>query len=260
MSRGTAIAIAVLLAVLAVTAGVYAYQTQRAAQLAEVARAEAEERVEREARRVERDRERIADESAKFLPQGLGEIALAMERPALRKVRPEARLSLTAQETGMQWLEETLENGAKVLYGFDQKSDRLVEVQILSTLSDPDVLGEHLRRLHERLGQPSGVVDCPTPGSVPTRRFVWVASQLTFSDVLVIYGRSISLTMKLEPNARAASALENAACRPVTGEALGRMPAASPEQLDRARAGGGRGAVPGSTAPLARPELPAAYR
>lgn len=261
MSSGTRIAIGFLLAALVGTGVVWWRQRAQEASLAEAARAEAEARQERAARRAVRDRERIVEESKGFLPEGLG-VALTMTRAELEAARPGARPTAAARETGMSWLQEQLENGAEVRYGIDDEGERLVEVQILSSVPDPDVLGEHLRRLNLRHGRPTGVVDCPTPGAVPTRRFLWVGEHLTLSDVLVVLGRSISITMKLEPKARAAAALRQAACQAVSGEALARMPVATPEQIQRALASmkGGAAAVPGARRPVDRPELPAAYR
>jgi len=261
MSRRSLVASIVLLTALVATVGVYMFRRAQDARVAEEARAAVAARAEREERRAARDRERVAAESRELRPPGVDGVVLAMTREALEKARPKTIPSRRAQDDDKTWLEETLANGAKVLYAFDGESERLLRMQILSAVpvGEGDVLQRHLEGLGERLGQPSGMYDCPDTGGAPTRQFVWGRRHVALRSVLLFYGDRVSITLDLAPIPLMQASLVNASCQPLTREDLADVPQADAAAIQRARKAA-EGQAPPRRMRVPEPEPPPAFQ
>lgn len=214
---------------------------------------DAEERAEEEAvaarreARMQQAEERVGRlmaESRELMPEVVEGSALGMQLDEVRAARaPRITQSSAGRGGPLTMYEERLANGGQVMYGFDPQSQRLVQVQVLSLLPTVDAIAPHLAAMNERYGPPTGVWDCPTTGGVPTRRFTWRRSYTTVSDVFLIYGERVSLTLYIATSEQIGQSLQMARCVPVARERIGEFPIATPEQMQQAaqssRPGGG---------------------
>lgn len=262
MSRRSILASVVLVAVLLATGAAFLWKRAEDERRAAAARERMEAQQARDARRASRDRERIAEESDVLLPNALSGVALAATREEVEAARPGVIPSPRATDPDRSWYQESLENGAKVLYAFDDASERLVEVQVLGVVPpDGQALRRHLQGLGARLGAPNGVFDCDGgTSSAPTRQIVWTRRHVGLRNVLLAYGDRLSVTQTLMPLAQMEVSMRAAGCRPVGKEGAASLPTASPEHIARAqdRASSPRAGRPQRPPP--RAELPAAYR
>jgi hypothetical protein len=196
-------------------------------------RAAAEARHRREREEAQRRlAERLVADSRAMLPPVLGGLALGAHETEVAEVRRASARSATKREPGLYFREERLENGAQAVYGFDEVSGRLYQVQVLSMLPRTDALRAHLEAMHEAYGPPAAIVDCPDTEGVPTRRFVWRKGTVTLMDIVLIYRGTVSVTYYLAPHERAAASLARARCAPVRSPAdLAEFPVATDEQM-----------------------------
>lgn len=212
--------------------GVWIDEEARAAEEVRVARREAREREEEQRLR------RLVRESGELMPEVVQGVALGMGMDEVRRVRG-ARMVPSGQRSGsLTMFEERLHNGGQVMYGFDLSAQRLVQVQLLSLLPTVDAISPHLAAMHERYGTPTGIWDCPTTGGVPTRRFTWRRSETTVSDVFLIYGDRVSITLYVATSDEMGRSLQMASCTPVTRARLAEFPIASAEQMEEAARSG----------------------
>jgi hypothetical protein len=226
---------AVAVAVLAVVAGGWwVWREEQRAETtarAQAAQAAAEEREQAREERLERLRE----ESGALMPEVLEGLYLGMPLSEARRLRPAMAPNPTAEdpaEPHLTVLGERLENGGRAVYAFERESQRLQRVQILSLLPDVRAIAPHLTAMNERYGSPTGVWNCPNTGGVPTRRFTWRHGNTTVSDVFLVYGGRVSVTLYVAPTPVIGLSLRRAGCRPVQSrDELERFPQASPDQL-----------------------------
>jgi hypothetical protein len=196
-----------------------------------------EERRHAQRERAEAWLARLTEESAALMPEPLRGIALGMSLDEVRRARARRLIPSTQRgETTLLVFEEQLSNGGRVMYGFDPTSQRLVQVQVLSLLPTLDAIAPHLRAMHERYGRPTGIWDCPSTGGVPTRRFTWRGSTTTVSDVFLVYGNRVSLTLYIATSDQIGRSLAMAHCEPVPPHRIDAFPIATPEQIRRAAA------------------------
>lgn len=204
------------------------------------ARAREEARVARREARGREEQQRLArliEESRELMPEVVSGVALGMSLDEVRQARG-PRMAPSGQRGGpLAMFEERLGNGGQVMYGFEPGAGRLVQVQVLSLLPTVDAIAPHLAAMHERYGTPTGIWDCPTTGGVPTRRFTWRRSETTVSDVFLIYGDRVSITLYIATSDQIGRSLQMASCTPVTREGLAEFPIASPEQMQEAARG-----------------------
>jgi hypothetical protein len=236
-SRGWLAFFGVLLALAGVVLGWNAWNDAQT-------RAETEAREARQEARLRQDEERVLrliEESRLRMPDIIEGVALGMTLGEIRSARAPritpARGASSAQQGELLMYEERLPNGGQVMYGFDRPSQRLVQVQLLSLLPTPEAVAPHLAAMTERYGTPDGIWDCPTTGGVPTRRFTWRGSQVTVSDVFLIYGERVSVTLYIATTEQIGRSLRMASCRPVPAERIGEFPVASAEQMQQAQGG-----------------------
>lgn len=202
--------------------------------------AETEAAAERVAAREERH-ERILEESRGLMPEMLEGVALGMPLDQVRDARGGQMMRSGREQLDLTMYEERLRNGGQVMYGFTSGDEpRLVQVQVLSLLPTHDAIVPHLEAMNVRYGRPSGVWDCPTTGGVPTRRFTWRGSHVTVSDVFLLYGERVSLTLYIATTDQIGRSLRTASCIPVPAERIQSFPVATPEQMQAAQAGGAR--------------------
>ncbi len=194
--------------------------------------AEAEARRERrEARHEERREEgldqlrELREESAELIPDLLEGVALGMSVEEVRAIR-HTRMSPDSRsgEEGIEQWHERLPNGGEVMYGFDERLGLLLQVQVLSILPDTSAIAPHLRAMNEMYGVPTGIWDCPHTGDVPTRRFTWRQAETAVSDIFLIAGGRVSLTLYITTADRTAFSLARAGCQPVPPEAIDTFP------------------------------------
>lgn len=195
----------------------------------EAARARARERWR--AQSEERLR-RLREESARMMPDVLEGIALGMTLDEVRTRRGRALVPSPPQgDRELAMHVEHLENGGRVVYGFSRGAQRLVQVQVLSLLPTHDAIAPHLVAMNERYGRPTGIWDCPMTGDVPTRRFTWRGSTTTVSDVFLLYGERVSVTLYIATSEQIGRSLAMAGCTPVPAERVHTFPVASPERI-----------------------------
>jgi hypothetical protein len=193
--------------------------------------ADARHRREREAAQL-RLAEQLVAESRAMLPPQLGGLALGAHETEVAAARRASARSATKREPGLYFREERLDNGAQAVYGFDEQSRRLYQVQVLSMLPRPEALRPHLEAMSRTYGPPSAIVDCPDTEGVPTRRFVWRKGTVTLMDIVLVYRGNVSVTYYLAPHERAAASLARARCAPVRTEAqLAEFPIATDAQM-----------------------------
>jgi hypothetical protein len=196
--------------------------------------ASAVHRMREQRKRREREEQRtLRERSAGLMPAEVSGVALAMTLGEVRRARPAmqaaARRPLGPDEPELVLYEEQLPNGARVVYGFDVATVRLERVQLLSLLPDTNAIAPHLRAMNDHYGRPTGMWDCPNTGGVPTRRFTWRHGPTTISDVFLIYGGRVSVTLYIASTEVIGRSLMRGACRPLTD--LEHFPVASPEDI-----------------------------
>lgn len=191
----------------------------------------------REARRAEgREALReLREESATLMPTLLEGIALGSSLEEVRALRGAAMIpdDRPAEEGIQQW-HERLPNGGEVMYGFEQRLGLLLQVQVLSPLPDVNAIAPHLAAMNEAYGSPTGIWDCPRTGDVPTRRFTWRRAETAVSDIFLIVGERVSLTLYITTSDRTGHSLARAGCTPITPDALDVFPVADHVPTDDA--------------------------
>lgn len=227
MSRETLVALGV--ALLAVLGGGYVWSVWTES-------AEEERRVEREERREARRGEALAqleelrDETRALLPELLGGVALGMSLEDVRGLRHSAMSREDRRSEGDPYLSlwhERLPNGAEVMYGFDDRVDLLMQVQIMSMLPDTSAIAPHLAAMNDTYGPPTGIWNCPATGDVPTRRFTWRRAESAVSDIfLILPNGRVSVTLYVATSERTAQSLARSGCHPATPEELETFPVA----------------------------------
>lgn len=222
-----------------VVGGVAIYYWQEAEEEARVAE-QAARREATEARRERREDERwrtIREESEELIPPLLRGVHLGMSLANARGLRRGMQANTATsnlQEPDMTFMAERLGNGAGVVYGFERESQRLQRLQVQSILPNPEAIAPHLTAMNETYGAPTGIWDCPNTGGVPTRRFTWRHGQTTVSDIFLIYGGRVSVTLYIAPTNIIMRSLRMASCRPVRNQAeAAAFPVTTPEALNR---------------------------
>ncbi|UJR83108.1 hypothetical protein [Sandaracinus amylolyticus] len=207
---------------------------------------EAEERADaerREARRAERMREaeervaRLIEESRELMPAVIEGVALGQTIDEVRAARRAITPARDAGRGGLVMMEERLSNGGQAMYGFDRQAQRLVQVQVLSMMPTTAAIAPHLTAMRDTYGTPTGIWDCPTTGGVPTRRFTWRRSLTTVSDVFLIYGDRVSVTLYIATSEQIGRSLQMASCTTVPADRVEQFPVVSPEQLQQMQGG-----------------------
>ncbi len=195
------------------------------------------ERAAQRAERLEAFDERmgqVVEESRGLMPDVVGNVALGFTMAQVREARGARLGPAPTSAMGLVMLEERLENGGQVMYGFERGGQRLVQVQILSMLPSADAIAPHLAAMNDTYGRPTGIWDCPTTGGVPTRRFTWRRAHTTVSDVFLVYGDRISLTFYIATSDQIGLSLRMASCTPVPVDGIAEFPVATAEQMERA--------------------------
>lgn len=196
------------------------------------ARAQAERRAAEE-REQERSA-RLRRESEALIPDLLEGIYLGMPLAEARRVRPRMTPELSndnPEARGTTIFDENLPNGARVVYVFTRSPDRLERVQILSMLPSVEAVAAHLAAMNTQYGAPTGIWDCPQTGGVPTRRFTWRHGETTVSDVFLVVGERVSVTLYIAPSAVIERSLRMGSCVPVNDPArIGAFPVAQPSE------------------------------
>jgi hypothetical protein len=214
--------------------GAWWWSTEQSEQLERDARAREAAREERRERR----QERLRDESQRLMPELLEGVYLGMPLEDAHRARPRMTPALASdnpEERDTVVFEERFPNGARAMYVFTRQNDRLQRVQVLSLLPTVDALAPHLAAMIAQYGTPTGIWDCPNTGGVPTRRFTWRHGETTVSDVMLLYGGRVSVTLYVAPSAIIGRSLRMGACRPVESrEQLEQFPTATPEQVESA--------------------------
>lgn len=224
------------LALFGVIFGGRSWLADRDARAAERAR---QEREADEAREEEERAARLRRESERLMPELLEGVYLGMPLDEARRARPELAPELSNRNPEPETttiFEERFPNGARAVYVFERGGDTpLQRVQVLSLLPSVNALAPHLAAMNAQYGTPSGIWDCPRTGGVPTRRFTWRHGETMVSDIFLIAGERVSVTLYIAPTGVIARSLRMAACRPVRGpDELTAFPVASPEQMNAA--------------------------
>lgn len=232
MTRGArAWLLAFLVAGAALAAAAWWWSAREAERASDAAEARAEAREERARQREER----LRQESERLIPDLLEGLYLGIPLADARRARP--RMTPELQNAGPEEentivFEERFPNGARAIYVFERETDRLQRIQVLSLLPSVDAMAPHLVAMNEQYGTPTGIWDCPQTGNVPTRRFTWRHGETTISDIFLIYGNRVSVTLYIAPSGIIERSLRMAACRPVRSrEELESFPIATPEQM-----------------------------
>jgi len=198
--------------------------------------------VELEAQEAEGRRQReerwdaIREESRDLIPDALDGVELGMSLTRAQQRRPRMHrnpaTSANPETPGLRFMEEDLPGGARAVYGFEVESQRLQRLQVLSLLPDASAIGPHLAAMNETYGTPTGIWSCPNTGGVPTRRFTWRHGRNTVSDVFLVYGGRVSVTLYIAPSTVIFSSLRRAQCTPVTSrEDAVEFPVTTEEQM-----------------------------
>ena len=201
------------------------------------AQARAAQQAERDAEeaREERRLTRLRRESEELIPELLEGVYLGMPLERARAARPRMAPDLSGRdpEPGTVVFEERFPNGARAMYVFRQPDDALERVQVLSLLPTVHAVAPHLAAMNAQYGTPTGIWDCPQTGGVPTRRFTWRHGETTVSDIFLVAGDRVSVTLYIAPSDVIGRSLAMAACRPVQNPSeLEQFPVATPEQMN----------------------------
>ena len=215
--RGTTwVPFAIVVAAAAICVGVLAlidYVQEESAVSERVEQRRAEE--QRETEREERWFEVAAEESRTLIPELLSGVILGMSVEELTAVRSSAEATQSRTDDQKFWYQENLPIGAQAMYGFDEDSERLVQLQILSRMPDGEAAGLHLAAMHDTYGVPTGMWHCPNTGEVPTRRFTWRRGVTTVMDILLAHGGGVSQTLYIASSEVVERSLRQGQCRPI---------------------------------------------
>lgn len=178
----------------------------------------------------------LATESRELIPPAFEGLELGMLRDRVQQLRPSMQrnpATMTNDDSpGMNFMEEDLPNGARAIYGFENESQRLQRLQVLSLMPNADGIGPHLAAMNEMYGSPTGIWSCPNTGGVPTRRFTWRHGRTTVMDIFLVYGGRVSVTLYIAPSGVAFASLRRGNCRPVTSrDEAAEFPVTTPEQM-----------------------------
>lgn len=186
---------------------------------------------------------RVQDESRALMPAPLTNVSIGMLQAELQRTRRVVTAEATREYS---WLKETLSNGAEVMYGFDPDAYRLMQVQVLSTISREQDFARHLSAMNDTYGVPTAAWNCEDDDGIPTRRFTWRKGLSSVMDVILVYGTRASLTLYIAPTEIIAKSLEKGHCVPVGGAAVADFPEAPADRIAAMRRGGLRdaGTVP----------------
>ncbi len=166
-------------------------------------------------------------ESASLMPDDARGVYLGLSRTELLRLRPRAQQGRGAPP-GQVLYQEVLANGAVAAYLVATSIDRVAQVQFLSRLADPSRVGDHLRAVRGRYGDPTGLFDCPREGdTAPTRRILWVGREVTVMEAVLAHPGGVSLTLALAGNADVMGNMRRNGCRPVTRQSLEDWPVAT---------------------------------
>ncbi len=234
MSRATwgPLALVGVIAALAM-AGFWYRDAQREAERA----AAAEAREERTRAAHARELEQAQSESREALAGVLDGVALGDTIAEIQSARPHGAVepARAHADPGFRLFQEQLANGAQVIYAFDEETDRLARVQMLSLLEGAEGFGPHLTALTERYGAPTGIWDCTDDTGLSTRRFTWRREHVALADVMLVYGARISLTFYVTTNEQMARSLRRSGCSPTSRDRLDQFPIMTPEQIQAAQ-------------------------
>lgn len=212
-----------LVVAIAIAGGVSYYQEREA----DAAREAREARTAAREARADDELEELRTESLDLMPEIVDGVALGMSVEEVRALRHTAMSrSSDPHDPGLDMYIERLTTGSQVVYLFEQTTQRLEQVQILSVMPQPEAIAPHLTAMTERYGTPTGIWDCPTTGEVPTRRFTWRFAQTSLSDVFLIHAGGISVTLYVTTSARTEASLRRSGCHTVAPEDIGSFPVA----------------------------------
>lgn len=170
--------------------------------------------------------QQIGEVSQRLMPDGYRGIFIGMPLADLRAVRGGIHRGRESSEGREIW-EEDDPNGARVVY-FLSTHGLLEQVQFMSRLDAVEELGPHFTALQRRYGAPTGVWDCPeTEEAPPLRRITWRREGASLMEAVLMYGRTISVTLVVAPTEDIGAALQRSRCSPVQGpEQLAQFPVA----------------------------------
>jgi len=215
-----------------------------------------EHRRQEQARATEREEgwfETAEAESRAVIPELLSGVTLGMTVEELQEARENAATTDSRTDTEKFWYEEQFSIGAQAMYGFDNDSRRLVQLQILSRLPSAEAIGPHLAAMHDTYGVPSGIWHCPNTGGVPTRRFTWRRGVTTVMDIFLAHAGGVSQTLYIASSEVIQRSLAQSNCRPIRDrEEMRTMPAVVGQQERLTR----EEVPPGVLAPPRRPGPP----
>lgn len=234
MSRTTWGPLVLVLVIVALVVGGLRYRDAQHEAERVAAAAEREER-SRAAHAHELDDAR--QESRQALAGVLDGVALGDTLAEVRAARPDHAVepARAHSDPGFHLFQEHLPNGAQVIYAFDEESDRLARVQLLSLLEGAEGFGPHVAALTDRYGPPTGLWDCTDDTGLSTRRFTWRQEHVALADVMLVYGSRISLTFYVTTNEQMARSLRRSGCRPTSREQIDQFPIMTPEQIRAAQ-------------------------
>lgn len=215
VSRTRLINMSLGLLALAGAVGVFAWYQAEEEASREARRAAADERRENRAVRDDERMSRLVEESRELMPPPLEGLALGMDQEAVAELRTAIAPKVGSSDPDKTFYEEELENGSQIVYGFDNESEALAQIQVLSVLPSAEALTAHFTAMVDSYGRPSGAWDCPDTGGVPTRRFTWRRARTTLADIFLVYGNRISVTLYIAPTEVIGRSLQRAGCRPV---------------------------------------------
>ena len=174
----------------------------------------------------------LRDASEELIPDLLEGVRLGISLAELREVR-DVVPKQDARGEVMDMYEEMLSGRSQVVYSVDGDIDRLMRIQIMSSIP-PQGVAPHLEAMIARYGGPTGIWNCPATGAggIPMRRFTWRGSAVTVQDILLIHPAGVSQTLYIASTESIAASLRIAHCQRVTThEQLDALPIATPEQM-----------------------------
>ncbi len=206
-------------------------RAERAQARAEARRVAEEERASEQAEAAEAARA-LRGPSSDIIPAELDGVQLGMTLDALQGVR--TVLPKDDQRPGnLRFYEEMLTSHSQAVYGFDQNTERLVQLQVMSSVP-PSAVAPHLQAMFDRYGLPTGIWNCPPSGAarVPMRRFTWRRDAVSMQDILLIHPQGVSLTLYIAPTETIRASLAVSHCAAVqTPEQLDSLPMATQEEM-----------------------------
>lgn len=210
----------------------FAWLESREEEAVAAARFEREERAEQAREARERRWDDLGRASEAFVPGLLAGVRLGLPADALRRARPSAMPPARTTSNEPHW-EESLPNGAQVVYVFDRSGDRLARLQVLSQVPAEGV-APHLQAMRDRYGDPTLVMRCTerSAAGVPTLRFVWGDERVVLQDIFLVHPSGVSVTLYLAPADTLADSLNAGGCLPVRSrDELDQLGVATPEML-----------------------------